>query len=503
MIKSMAHMFLYLGFFGWLFGSKEEDGSKKNSTNTDITTKESNETTQDAPTDSTVQEQETIQPQAPLLFSEGLPVSHATIPIELGHSSSQNCGTCHQHIYDQWKGSGHGNSKSYEKLRVYISQKDGLVFKDSPLCQNCHLPIEEQHHQIFSFFLDNNPQRPQYTENTRWNPLLYTESITCISCHARNNQILGVHNFSSSNTLQSPVQTSSDTIDTDSNTDSNTDQTSNITTEHRVTQSEQSVLPQHENKDADTTQINITVSPEAFLSSMDRVHSALHSTELSQSQMCATCHQSTDMIGNIYNTYDEWRNSIYSEQGVGCTSCHYPSQPTLDGSSSFATHTSHAIARKLHHGLSIDISLPRPIIQRGQITPLEIALINTGSGHAIPTNPWKQFVFVAEIQDENKRTIWKSKPFVLGSQVQIISQENNIQENNTQEKTETPSNSTPILKPSHTLGMNQRKQILPFQKEIWIEEIVISTKKASGLGTLIVSETTSQYIFVEATIEIR
>ena len=502
MMKSMIHMFLYLGFFGWLFGSKEEDTQKNKTNNTDVISKENNETIQESTTtNSTSQEQETKQPQTPLLFPEGVPVSNATIPIELGHSSSQNCGNCHQHIYDQWKDSGHGNAQSYEKLRTYISQKDGLVFKDSPLCQNCHLPLEEQHHQIFSFFLDNNPQRPQYSENPRWNPLLYTESIACISCHARNNQILGVHYFTSSNTLQSPIESLSHT--TDKNTISKTDQTENTTTENNISQSEQqSGLSQHSNDDVDTTQvnttqINITVSPEAFLSSMDRVHSALPSTELSQSQICATCHQSTEMIGNIYNTYDEWKNSIYSEQGVGCTSCHYPSQPTLDGSSSFATHTSHAIDRKLHHGLSIDFSLPSPIIQRGQITPIEIALINTGSGHAIPTNPWKQFFFVAEIQDEKKRTVWKSNPFVLGNRVQILSQE--TQENNTQE----PATSALILQPSHTLRIDQRKQILPFQKEIWSEEIVISTKKPPGVGTLIISETTSQSVFVEATVEIR
>ena len=117
---------------------------------------------------------------------------NAKIPPEVGHPSAQNCGTCHTSIYSQWKNDGHGKNESYQALRGYIYQKEGLPFKDSPLCQNCHLPVEDQHSNLFSGFTEQDPQRPQYIENNQWNPLLYTEGVNCISCHARDEQIISI-----------------------------------------------------------------------------------------------------------------------------------------------------------------------------------------------------------------------------------------------------------------------------------------------------------------------
>ena len=61
-----------------------------------------------------------------------------------------------------------------------------------------------------------------------------------------------------------------------------------------------------------------------------------------------------------------------------------------------------------------------PIIQRGETTPIKIALINTGSGHSIPTNPWRKYTFVAEIVDAKEKVIWKSSELILGSNVKVV-----------------------------------------------------------------------------------
>lgn len=506
-MKSFAYISIYLSFFGWLFGSNEKATKKE---------KESTKTTEIDTDDSessgiseNIEENNEPQIEIPLLFPNGLPIENAQTPLELGHPSAQNCGTCHTSIYEQWKFDGHGHKdalkNSYGNLRLYINRGDGLPFKDSPSCQNCHLPVAKQHHRTFEGYVDNKPQRPQYVENNDWSPLLYSEGVTCISCHARENQILGLHLYTSpSKEQQDTFQDSSEAIVADTEIN-HTDLASQNTTDKTNTILENNIL--------ENTPIQINVSPTSFVRSDDRVHSAIPSSELSQSELCSTCHQSQEISGGIYNTYTEWKNSTYAENDVGCVSCHYQATAVLDGSSSYGTMASHNIHKDLWEGLAVDISLSAPVVQRGQKTPLKIALINTGSGHAIPTSPWKQYNFIAEIQDEKQKTLWKSSNFVLGSNVNIIK---NPQTMDTQEPTEDVDNllekttdqkeqteTVNSIQSTHILTKDSGISILPFQRHIWSEEIDISVKKSVGIATLIITETTTQHVFIRSTLEIR
>ena len=413
MTKSLAYISIYLSIFGWLFGSgkKKQDQTSSNQDNSSVA-EDSVEKT------SPIEEP---QVQVPELFPDGLPLKNAKIPTEVGHPSAQNCGTCHTSIYSQWKNDGHGLAKSYHTLREYIYQKEGLPFKDSPICQNCHLPVESQHNDLFSGFIEQDPQRPQYIENTQWNPLLYTEGVTCISCHARDENIISIPR-SSTESIEDSMDVTYTSEYTSSSNATNPKNKSDLTSDStKVKTEEQSngstSVVQHSSPTDNP--IEITVSPTSFTHTSSKIHSALPSSELSQSQVCATCHQSNESIGAIYNTFVEWQNSIYADQNVGCVSCHYDEVAVLDGSSSYRTLSSHGIAKDLWEGLSLDYSINKPIIQRGEKTPIKIALINTGSGHSIPTNPWKQYIFVAEIVDAKQTVIWRSSELIIGSKVNI------------------------------------------------------------------------------------
>ena len=158
MTKSLTYISIYLGLFGWLFGSDKKDKQDQTSAN-----QEDSSITEDSLEEKSPIEEPQIQ--VPELFPDGLPLKNAKIPTEVGHPSAQNCGTCHTSIYSQWKNDGHGLTQSYHTLREYIYQKEGLPFKDSPICQNCHLPVENQHSNLFSGFLEQDPQR-QGTKTT-------------------------------------------------------------------------------------------------------------------------------------------------------------------------------------------------------------------------------------------------------------------------------------------------------------------------------------------------
>ena len=89
MTKSLAYISIYLGLFGWLFGSDKKDKQDQTSAN-----QENSSITEESLEEKSPIEEPQIQ--VPELFPDGLPLRNATIPTEVGHPSAQNCGTCHK-----------------------------------------------------------------------------------------------------------------------------------------------------------------------------------------------------------------------------------------------------------------------------------------------------------------------------------------------------------------------------------------------------------------------
>lgn len=129
-------------------------------------------------------------------------------------------------------------------------------------------------------------------------------------------------------------------------------------------------------------------------------HPVVASVELTDSAMCATCHQLSWPDGDrpFYDTYGEWERSAYAKAGVGCQDCHMPPVAAPVAASTFAGQASHAFSADLARAVSALVSLPSPTIQRGAPYPVQLTLQNTGAGHHFPTgSPFKAYRIVGEL----------------------------------------------------------------------------------------------------------
>ena len=123
-IKSLAYISIYLGFFGWLFGSDKKEKQDQTSS-----VQESFNDRRIFGRTSPVDEAQVRAPE----LANGLPLKNAKYLLKwdiLLHK----CGTCHTSFILN------GKMMVMEKMNPithfeYIYPK-GLPFKDSPLCQN-------------------------------------------------------------------------------------------------------------------------------------------------------------------------------------------------------------------------------------------------------------------------------------------------------------------------------------------------------------------------------
>ena len=131
-------------------------------------------------------------------------------------------------------------------------------------------------------------------------------------------------------------------------------------------------------------------------------HRVTVSAELSSPEMCATCHQLTwpEADRPFYDTYGEWKASSWAKAGVTCQDCHMAPTagaivPGTDG-----TVPSHALTSDLRRAVSVLVTLPSAVVQRGQTLPVSLLVQNTGAGHSLPTgNPFKVATLSATLLD--------------------------------------------------------------------------------------------------------
>jgi len=99
---------------------------------------------------------------------------------------AENCGACHQAVYDEWSQSTHATALQDIQYLAELSKKDSPKW----LCLNCHIPLQDQREYLVAEdtrledrgddirFLVKEP-------NPNFDPALQRESITCASCHVR------------------------------------------------------------------------------------------------------------------------------------------------------------------------------------------------------------------------------------------------------------------------------------------------------------------------------
>ena len=132
---------------------------------------------------------------------------------------------------------------------------------------------------------------------------------------------------------------------------------------------------------------------------------------VTESRFCAPCHQFSFWGTPIYESYDEWLNSDYAEDGITCQDCHMPP----NGDTRFATveaggleHPPEKIPSHLQLGASSTDLLRRTVQLRlnlrwiGNEIKALVAITNSGAGHHVPTDfPGRQMILVVNATAED------------------------------------------------------------------------------------------------------
>ena len=186
-----TRLFYLLGFLGWFgFGSS-------------TTTKDTSDTAQNTDTGDTGDTGDTAEiadeiievippppppePAPPLFEDRTRPLLLHSTPENVAGIDHYNCVSCHSDITEQWTSSAHSKATRNTIYKEKVSE-----YANSPLCTQCHAPLQIQHHQLASSYVDGDPLKPIFSDNPNWDAVLASESVGCASCHIRDGKILGI-----------------------------------------------------------------------------------------------------------------------------------------------------------------------------------------------------------------------------------------------------------------------------------------------------------------------
>ncbi|MFA7274726.1 MAG: multiheme c-type cytochrome [Crocinitomicaceae bacterium] len=123
----------------------------------------------------------------PLTKTWEIAVPNQEIPEGLTSLSSEQCGACHQDHYNEWKISTH--AQAWKDLQFQAELKK----ESSPfMCINCHIPLQNQQEYIVEGLIDGDIYQPVKRTNYQFDEKLQQEGINCVSCHVRNNAVIGM-----------------------------------------------------------------------------------------------------------------------------------------------------------------------------------------------------------------------------------------------------------------------------------------------------------------------
>jgi len=144
---------------------------------------------------------------------------------------------------------------------------------------------------------------------------------------------------------------------------------------------------------------------------------------IEKSQFCAPCHQFSFWGTPIYQSFGEWLESPYPEQGVECQTCHMPSDGVVanvapgQGGVERDPLTIHAHTQP---GAADEDLLQETVEMRvqtdriGDLLQVTVTITNTQAGHHVPTDyPGRHMLLIVEVTDEDKQVL----PKVAGSTI--------------------------------------------------------------------------------------
>jgi len=115
------------------------------------------------------------------------PVDTSNAPAMFSTLRADECATCHQAFYDEWRTTIH--SQAWTDPYFQVDWK----FDGSPQnCKNCHIPLDRQQEHKVLGFADKEKWQPILAPNPDFDAVLQHEGVTCTACHLRDGKIVGV-----------------------------------------------------------------------------------------------------------------------------------------------------------------------------------------------------------------------------------------------------------------------------------------------------------------------
>jgi len=109
-----------------------------------------------------------------------------TVPVGLDSLSAEECGRCHQDIYEEWKTSIHAHAYKDPFFQAYWKKDDNIW-----VCLNCHTPLENQQPTLIQKIPNDRVEKAIQVENPRYDQAYQQEGVTCAACHVRDGVIYG------------------------------------------------------------------------------------------------------------------------------------------------------------------------------------------------------------------------------------------------------------------------------------------------------------------------
>jgi len=115
------------------------------------------------------------------------PIDTSTVPAPLQTLRAEECATCHQDFYDEWRTTIHSRAWTDPYF-----QTDWKFDGKQQICKNCHTPLDRQQEYKVLGFYDRDKWEPILAPNPSYDPKLQHQGVTCAACHLREGKIVGV-----------------------------------------------------------------------------------------------------------------------------------------------------------------------------------------------------------------------------------------------------------------------------------------------------------------------
>jgi Zn-finger protein len=319
-----------------------------------------------------------------LSVKDGRPVTSSEF------ESPEQCSGCHMDIYSQWNGSMHSKAfvdPVFQALwKIGSKETDGLVDK---YCAGCHTAVGTASEEV-AF----DEAQDMFTVSE-----IASRGVQCDFCHT----IAG-------------------------------------TTYHQT--------PTGETQNASLIADPGPVKRGPYHDSKSPSHETAYSELHTKSEFCGNCHHVFHPVNNfpIERTYDEWKYSVYAQEGIQCQDCHMmpvekaietartmqkqtnPGKAAIMGPERDNVHThefvganftlpallgsekhSEIATARLQSAADVAILLPDEV-KAGELASVKVKVTNVGAGHNLPTSltEVRQMWLDVQVTDATGQEIYRS-----------------------------------------------------------------------------------------------